>query len=61
MVAADVLLLAKIVDASAGVPVATRGSSASADGFLLSEQASSAAIDAEHGPKPEPEVSSGFT
>ena len=42
------------------VPVATRGSSAPAVGFLLREQASSAATDAAHGPKPVPVASSGL-
>ena len=41
------------------VPAATRGSSASAPGLLLSVQAFSADFDARHGPAPPAEVSSG--
>src|SRR4051794_11183092 len=40
------------------VPAATRGSSASLPASLFSEQASSAACDAAHAPKPLPDVSS---
>src|SRR5919202_5254394 len=41
-----------------GAPAATRGSSASFDATLFSEQASSAAVEAAHAPNPLPLVSS---
>src|SRR5690242_11043160 len=43
------------------VPAATRGSSASLLGIAFSEHASSAPVDAAHGPKPELDVSSTLT